>query len=146
MAEFGEQLLQWLGLGGPWLGRLALLSLLMFFGSLALLPFLVARIPVDYFTDAYRHRSRIERFHPIVYYSLRLLKNALAVLLVLAGIAMLVLPGQGLLTLLIGISLGDFPGKYRLERAIVRRDGVYRAINWLRARGGHPPLQHPDAG
>jgi len=144
MQEFAEQILHALGIDAAWLGALALLSLLTFFGSLALLPLLVARIPVDYFTDAHRHRSHIRQLHPVLHIALRLARNLLAVLLLLAGIAMLVLPGQGLLTLLIAISLGDFPGKYRLERAIVRRDEVFRAINWLRRRRRVEPLLHPD--
>ncbi len=144
MQEFAEQILHTLGIDAAWLGALTLLSLLTFFGSLALLPLLVARIPVDYFTDARRHHGRTQHLHPVLYVALRLAKNLLAVLLLLAGIAMLVLPGQGLLTLLIAISLGDFPGKYRLERAIVRREEVFRAINWLRQRRGVGPLLHPD--
>jgi len=58
----------------------------------------------------------------------------------LAGIAMLVLPGQGILAILGGIELMDFPGKYRLERWIVSRPAVLRSVNWLRRRMGRPPL------
>ena len=50
-------------------------------------------------------------------------------------------PGQGLLTLLVGLLLMNFPGKYRLERWLVGRRGVLTALNWLRRRGGHPPFQ-----
>jgi hypothetical protein len=59
----------------------------------------------------------------------------------LAGVAMLVLPGQGLLTLLMGFLLVDFPGKYRLERWLFARPIVRRPINWLRHRAGRVPLQ-----
>jgi len=57
-----------------------------------------------------------------------------------AGIIMLVLPGQGIFTILIGIMLLNFPGKYRLERWIVARRPVLRSINWLRRRAGRAPL------
>jgi hypothetical protein len=49
-------------------------------------------------------------------------------------------PGQGLLTILIGVMLLDFPGKRRLERWLLRRRGVLAAINKVRARYGRPPL------
>lgn len=119
------------------------LSLLVFVGSLVSLPFLVTWIPHDYFSDARRQQSRLERFHPLVHLGLRALKNLLGWLLVLAGILMLVLPGQGLLTILMGLILCDFPGKYRLERRLATAPGVLRAVNWLRRRAGHPPLIAP---
>ncbi len=67
-------------------------------------------------------------------------KNALGYLFVLMGIAMLVLPGQGILTIMIGVTLLDFPGKYRLERWLVSRRPVLRSINWLRRCAGREPL------
>jgi len=71
------------------------------------------------------------------------LKNALGVVLVVLGFIMLFTPGQGLLTLLAGLLLMNFPGKYRLERWLVLRPGVLRGLNWLRQRGGHPPFEAP---
>jgi len=64
--------------------------------------------------------------------------------LVLLGVIMLVTPGQGLLTLLIGLLLLNFPGKYRLERWLVLRPGVLRGLNWLRRRHGEPPFEAPE--
>jgi hypothetical protein len=51
------------------------------------------------------------------------------------------IPGQGLLTMLIGLSLLSFPGKRRLERRFVRMPALLRAINRLRARFARPPLK-----
>jgi hypothetical protein len=45
-----------------------------------------------------------------------------------------------LLTLLVGVFLLDFPGKYAFEKWLVGRPGVLRMINWLRRRRGRPPL------
>jgi hypothetical protein len=56
---------------------------------------------------------------------------------------MLVLPGQGILTILIGISLLEFPGKRRLELAIVKRSSIRRAIDRIRQRSGTEPLNLP---
>jgi hypothetical protein len=53
---------------------------------------------------------------------------------------MLVLPGQGLLTMLIGISLMDFPGKRAIERSIIGRPLILKSINRIRQRFGRPPL------
>jgi len=53
---------------------------------------------------------------------------------------MLVLPGQGVMTVLIGVALLDFPGKHRLQRWIVGRRGVLDALNWIRRKRGRPPF------
>ena len=39
-------------------------------------------------------------------------------LLIIGGILMLVLPGQGLLTILLGLIFSDYPGKYKLEKKV----------------------------
>ncbi len=70
-------------------------------------------------------------------------KNILGGLLVVMGVVMLFTPGQGLLTILIGLLLLNFPGKYRLERWLVLRPGVLRGLNWLRQRRGHRPFDAP---
>ena len=56
---------------------------------------------------------------------------------------MLVLPGQGLLTILIGIGISDFPGKYKLERRLVSVPGILGAINWIRGKARVEPLRPP---
>jgi hypothetical protein len=73
-----------------------------------------------------------------------LLKNLLGVALVLAGVAMLVLPGQGVLTILLGLMFMNFPGKRRLEQRIVQQPTVFQAMNWMRARAHQPPLERLD--
>jgi hypothetical protein len=71
------------------------------------------------------------------------LRNLLAVALVGLGIILSLpgVPGQGLLTILLGIMLSDFPGKERLERKIVGYPKVLQALNRLRQRFEKPPLQ-----
>lgn len=54
---------------------------------------------------------------------------------------MLVLPGQGILTILIGLGIMNFPGKFAVERWFVERKGVMFSINWIRQKTKHPPLQ-----
>lgn len=120
---------------------LGLASLVSFIGSLILIPWLVLRIPVDYFCGEYRHRLPWAEQHPIIRWLLLILKNLLGLVLLLMGIAMLVLPGQGLLTILIALVLLNFPGKYRLERRIVMMPSVRNGVNWLRQRAGREPLR-----
>jgi hypothetical protein len=123
-----------------WLG---IISALMFFGTLLAAPWLVARIPADYFVRD-PSESRFARRHPVIRWTLRILRNLLGVIFILAGIAMLFLPGQGILTILLGLLMVDFPGKRRLEIRLVRRPGVFRSLNWIRLRSGHTPLILPD--
>ncbi len=119
---------------------LTAISIVTFIGSLIMVPFLVVRIPADYFARREGHGKSWANHHPVVRGMLLTAKNLLGYVLVAAGIAMLVLPGQGMLTILVGILLVDFPGKYRLERWVVARGPVLQSINWLRRRAGRPPL------
>jgi hypothetical protein len=136
-------LFAWLQANGDLLGWLGALSLVTFVTSLALLPALVVRIPPDYFSHRHREHDYAHDRHPLVHHLIVLAKNLLGVLLVLAGMAMLVLPGQGILTILIGLMLTDFPGKYDLERALVARPSVLKSMNWIRAKARQPPLEPP---
>lgn len=101
---------------------------------------LIARLPSDYFVSEVRHESSLAHYPAVVRLGLPMLKNILGFVFVVAGIAMLVLPGQGILTLIAGILLMNFPGKFALERWLVRKRRVRDAIDWLRVRAGQPPL------
>jgi len=68
------------------------------------------------------------------------IRNLLGWVFVAAGIAMLVLPGQGLLSIIAGLVLIDFPGKRRIEYRLLASRGVRDAMNWLRRRAGKPPF------
>ena len=129
----GHETLLW------WLGAL---SIVMVVGTLVVLPLIVARLPADYFTRDQRHTSghtsaRTPRLLGLVG------KNLLGIVLILAGVAMLVLPGQGLLMILIGLMLMDVPGKRALERRLVQQPSVWQAINWMRAKAHRPALEMP---
>ena len=114
-------------------------SLVLFIVSLAVIPWLVTKIPADYFHEERRRRDALsERSLP-----LQLLlgfKNLCGFLLLLLGLVMLVLPGQGILTIVIGLFLMNFPGKYELERSLVSRPKVLDSLNWIRAKAQKPPL------
>jgi hypothetical protein len=63
--------------------------------------------------------------------------------LLVGGLLMLLMPGQGLLTIAVAVMLLDFPGKFRLQRWLVKRESVWRTINWLRNRAKRQPLKRP---
>jgi hypothetical protein len=118
---------------------IAIVSVLTFLGTLIAIPFVLIRLPHDYF-DVRVRRTWMKDSHPALRIVGLTLKNIFGVVFLFAGLAMLLLPGQGLLTILIGITLLDFPGKQRLEAGIVGRPKVLGAVNDLRARFGRPPL------
>ncbi len=128
----------------PWLvSALVAASLATFVLSLVALPWFVARLAPNHFEDPYPPRAAWRDEHPLVVLVLVVLKNTLGALLVLGGFAMLVLPGQGLLTMLAGLVLLDLPGKRAFERRLVARPRVLAALNWLRRRAGREPLRRP---
>jgi hypothetical protein len=135
-------ILDWAAAHEALLWWMAGLSLAALIAAVVAVPLIVVRIPRGYFRQPRRIRVPLaERRHPLLRVLLLLAKNALAAAFVAAGVAMLVLPGQGILTLLVGVMLADFPGKYRIERWLVSRPPVLRGVNWLRRRAGRPPLE-----
>ncbi len=116
-------------------------SVLMFVGTLVAVPAMIVRIPADYFSHDSRPPSRWANHHPFARAALRVGRNLFGVVFLIAGVAMLVLPGQGILTLLLGVLLVDYPGKYRSERWLISRPRVLRAVNWLRAKSKHEALR-----
>jgi hypothetical protein len=121
------------------------LSGVAFVAAIIGVPWVVARLPSDYFNQPNRSVWRDLNSEPIYALVLGGLKNLLGAVLLLLGILMLVTPGQGLLTLIAGMLLMNFPGKYQLERWLVSRRGVMRGLNWLRDRHGEPPFEPPRA-
>ena len=116
------------------------LSFITFIATLIIVPLILIWLPEDYFISKDRRHLPWAIRRPALRITLSLLKNLLGIIFVLAGIIMLVLPGQGILTIIVGIVLVDFPGKYKTERWAVSRGSILRAINWLRAKAGKPYL------
>ena len=111
---------------------LAIFSVLAVCASVIFVPRFLASLPADYLQAKWHAPPK----SPV----LRVLRNLLGVVLVLLGVAMLLLPGQGLLTLLVGILLVDFPGKHRLVARLLSRPKVLGVVNKLRAHKNAPPL------
>ena len=119
-------------------------SIAMFVGTLIGLPIVVARLPVDFFE--HEHREPFRHEHPVIHIVLVVLKNLVGAVFLLAGVAMLVLPGQGLLTILLGLALIDFPGKHRFEHWLLARTTIRRGLQWIRRRARREPLRFRQDG
>ncbi len=107
--------------------------LLTFTISLAVVGALIVLLPARFFLDSHDRQLWVDR-HPAVRWLGVFAKNLLGVLLILVGLGLSLpgIPGQGLLTILMGVILLDFPGKRRLERTIVGRPRVSKTVNRLR--------------
>jgi len=133
-------MLVWLGLseGAGW--WILLSSVGMVGLALIAVPMVIVRIPEDYFTHPQRGGGASSRRCHWFRWIWLVVKNLLGLACLFFGALMLVLPGQGILTILLGVTLLDFPGKYRLQRWVVSRRTVLDAINWVRKRRGRAPL------
>lgn len=115
---------------------------LIFLASLTAVAVVLVRLPETYFlvdeklspADAPPSAARWARL---------IIRNAGGVVLVLLGLLLSLpgIPGQGVLTVLIGVMLLSFPGKRRLERRLISRPRILAAVNALRARFGKPALR-----
>ena len=100
---------------------------------------LVALIPSDYFIK--KKNSKFKDSFPLAWLFSLIIKNILGYSLILGGIFMLVLPGQGIFTIMIGLMLSNYPGKYAIERKFIAIPSVLKSINWLRKKSEKPPIE-----
>ncbi|MBX3262569.1 MAG: hypothetical protein KIS78_10480 [Labilithrix sp.] len=113
---------------------IGIVSVAMFVGTLVAIPWFVRRLPADHFVRPPPQRSLAKR----------IAQNLLGVAFIAAGIAMLFLPGQGVVTILIGLSIVDLPVKHRVMRWLLQRPAIQEGVQRLRARAGKPPLVIPS--
>ena len=122
-----------LGLG------LFLASLLISFAAIGIV---MVKIPAHYFSTHYK-----QDFLPgspwLVRWSAVILKNILGFVLIAIGIVLSLpgVPGQGILTILLGLIMIDIPGKRPIEARIIKQPAVLAAVNKLRAKYDKPPLE-----
>lgn len=128
--ETNEHILWALALGS---GALLLVSAMI-------IPWIIVRLPADFYVDQ-EHTQPWLADRPVLRMIFLVAKNLVGSALLIAGVLMLFLPGQGILTLLAGLSLVDFPGKRSLELKILRTPSVSSSTNWIRQKAGVPPLE-----
>lgn len=114
-------------------------SIATFFGTILLIPVLLIRMSADYFVRPQRTPIRLRK-HPVARGIFLLIKNILGIVFLIVGIIMLFIPGQGLLTMFIGVSLLNFPGKRKLERRLVFHPKILPVINAIRRKAGRAAL------
>ena len=124
-----------------WLVGVSIATLVI---SAIAVPILVTRMRADYFMPDRDPTRMFANQHPVVRWIGLVLKNVFGLLLFIGGAVMLAAPGQGVLTMFVGLLLMDFPGKRRLELRLVKIKAVHRAIDWIRRKAGRKPLELPD--
>ena len=123
---------------------LAIASVIGLIASFVLIPWMLVHIPSDYFSYEKRQKYQWGNCPPIIRLVLLLIKNILGILFVISGIIMLLIPGQGIITIIIGIILMDFPYKYNIEQWIISRPAILKAINQLRAKAKQSSIVRPS--
>lgn len=116
-------------------------SVFIFILSIAGISWFVAQIPDDYFLSTKRQRTKWGQEKPILRLLFLLLKNIVGIFLIFAGLLMIILPGQGFLTIVTGLLLINYPGKFKLEQKIVAMPSIFKALNWIRKKANKNPLQ-----
>lgn len=117
---------------------IGIISAIVFVVTLLLTPYLLGLIASDYFTIENPHKLEIKHIGHLVAV---IIKSAIGLILLLAGIIMLVTPGQGVISILLGLFLMEFPGKRKLELKIINHDPTFKTLNWLRAKANKPPFK-----
>ena len=120
---------------------LAVLFAVLFAGSVFLVPWAVVKIPADYFKSTTRRPPLWHKYPPLLRMSMMLAKNLLGLLLFMTGLVLLVLPGPGILTMVMGLLMLDVPGKFRFERWLLSHKFILQPVNWLRTKKHQPPLR-----
>ena len=118
-----------------WMG---IVSFVVFVSSLLLTPFLLGKIPQDYFVHTNQQKVEIKHLgHLIIVIS----RTIVGFVLLIAGIIMLVTPGQGIISILLGLFLMEFPGKRKLELKLINHEPTSKALNWLRGKANKDPFE-----
>lgn len=109
--------------------------------SILAVAIVMVKIPADYFSSHYSPEFMLDKPW-LVRWSAVILKNILGVVLVLIGIVLSLpgVPGQGILTILLGLIMLDIPGKRPIEARIIKRPNILSTVNDLRARYNKSPL------
>lgn len=135
-----EALIPWLQEHHLAIAAVSGLSILLLGATVLATPWIVAQLPADYF--------RVERLVRGPRGPLRLgllvVRNTAGAAFMLLGILMMVTPGPGLVCLILGLSLCEFPGKHNLLRRLAGHPSVFATLNWLRRKSDKPAFVHPQ--
>jgi UPF0716 family protein affecting phage T7 exclusion len=121
----------------PWL---LTFSLVAFLFSVFGVSIVLLRLPVDFLSNPAPSKSSKGQLKWLIS---KLGRNVLGAIFLIVGTIMLLTPGQGILSIVVGLMLLDFPGKQNLIRKILTKQTIFRTINRMRATAKHPPLHPP---
>jgi len=141
--SISEKIISWSSMNSDLLFLLGSLSIFILIISVFMMVLIISFLPEDYFKSENRNLiSSVQNSrYPLLKLLVLITKNFFGILLLLSGILMLVLPGQGILTIITGLVFIDYPGKYKFERKLLRQKGVINSINWIRSRLSKPSLK-----
>ena len=141
--SISEKIISWSSMNSDLLFLLGSLSIFILIISVFMMVLIISFLPEDYFKSENRNLiSSVQNSrYPLLKLLVLITKNFFGILLLLSGILMLVLPGQGILTIITGLVFMDYPGKYAFERKLLKQKGVINSINWIRSRQSKPPLK-----
>ena len=141
--SIGEKIISWSSMNSDLLFLLGSLSIFILIISVFMMVLIISFLPEDYFKSENRNLiSSVQNSrYPLLKLLVLITKNFFGILLLLSGVLMLVLPGQGILTIITGLVFIDYPGKYKFERNLLRQKGVINSINWIRSRLSKPSLK-----
>ena len=120
---------------------IVILSIAVGIFSMMLVPWLIIQIPADYFAYPERREHLWQERHPVIRMGAIVLKSLLGYTFIAAGIGMPFLPGQGLLTIFVGMLLIDFPNKFKVERWLIEKPSIFKAANWIWPKAGKELLK-----
>lgn len=136
-----NQILLWLTTHTALVTLISVISVLLLAMTILATPWLVSRLPSDYLL----HKPTPPSVPSLGGALLKLLRLILGLILACLGLVMMITPGPGMVLLLLGISVAEFPGKHRLMFHIATRPPVFDSLNWMRKRHHKPPFEHPQA-
>jgi len=135
-----EPLAIWLSQHTGIVAIIGTISFLLLVTSVLAAPWILAKLPANYF-------STPQAIGPGTIRSVLVstIRTMLGIIVIITGIVMMVTPGPGLVCLVLGMVLCEFPGKHRLLRNIIRRPSVLSTLNWLRRKADKPPFESPSS-
>jgi len=123
-----------------WAGLTILISCLVSILGIVLATIMILRMPEDYFLADKESRKPSQAYQHLLW---KIFKNGVGAAMIILGVAMIILPGPGILAILLGLSYMDVPGKHALLHLGLRLKSVRKSLNWVRRRFGHPMFTFP---
>ena len=114
---------------------------IFYIAAIILIPQMITRLPADYFMNENRETCFWRGDSQFIKGILISLKNLIGAILLITGIAMIFLPGQGVLTIVAGLLLMNFPYKYKLEKWLMSKPIVMNAFNKVRQKENKEPFK-----